>query len=135
MGYCDEPIGDGWNDTLRTYFCGVREAFTGPASDVVTGAQDTVGGVFTGAQDTLGGFGQDAVDVALGAQDTIGGAVEDVTEAANPLNLLGLGTGVGLGAVAAAVGVGLVGALAADQLLAGGQGTAALVRRVTGRRR
>lgn len=114
MAYCDIPQ----DSYLWQYFCGIQAAFTGPAADVVTHGQDTVGGAV-----------DDAKDAVLNGQNVIGGAVGDVADAANPLNLLGLGTGLGLGAVATAVGVGLVGAFAADQLLAGGAGTAALLKR------
>lgn len=133
MPYCDDPIGEGWNDTLRAYFCGIREAFTGPASGVATGAQESIVTVATGAQDTIGGIADNAAGVATGAQDTIAALGQDAKDAANPLNLLGLGAGLGFGTLLTAVGVGLVGAFAADQVFAGGVGTQVLVARVRGR--
>lgn len=123
MAYCDDPITDSWNDTLRAYFCGINAAFTAPASGVVTGAQDTIGGL-----------GDSAAMVVVNGQDTIAHVADDAKDAANPLNLFGFGAGLGVSALATAVGVGLVGAFAADQLFAGGAGTNLLIARIRSRR-
>lgn len=126
MGYCDNVDPNSWapGALLQTYFCGVQTAFTGELSETVQHGQDVVGGLGTQAAETVQ-YGQEVV----------GGAVEDVTEAANPLNLFGGLAGATFGGVLAVVGLGIAGGLAADVVFTGGQGTAGVVRWVSGRRR
>lgn len=113
-GYCDDIDPDSWSPSnlVKTWFCGVNEVGTNVALPAVQGGQEAIQNV-----------------------------AEDVTEAANPLNLAGAGAGLAFGGVTAAAGalavaaaVGLGVAFGADYLFTGGQGTAFLARRVAGRR-
>lgn len=121
MGYCDTVDPASWapGSILQTYFCGISTAFTAPVAETVQHGQDVVGGL-----------GSVAAETVQHGQTVVGGAVEDVSDAANPLNLFGALAGVSFGGVLAVAGVSVVAAVAADQLLAGGVGTAAVLRRV-----
>lgn len=112
--YCQGVDPDSWapGNLLGTWLCGVSQV------------------VGTGAVQLN--------DAAQHGQDVLGGVAEDVTEAADPGNLAGAAFGgvIGLAtAGAVAVGVGLVAALAADQVFAGGAGTKILFGRAVAARR
>jgi hypothetical protein len=123
VAYCDTIDPDSWSPgaLIQTYFCGLQAAVTTPLAETAQSGQDT-----------LAGLGQTAAETVQHGQDVLGQLGEDVTDAANPLNLFGALAGASFGGLLAVAGVGVVAALAADQLLAGGVGTAAVLRRVSG---
>lgn len=98
------------------------------AQDFANNVIDSTEAVFLGGQDTI-------ADVASTGGETIEGVAGEANETArriaNPFNLAGLAFGGTLGAVL----VGTVAAVAADQILLGGAGRAALVGAVSGGRR
>lgn len=91
---------------------------------IITGGQDTVGEVFTGGQQTLEDIANRAAETVERGQDIVSGSL-------NPLNFFGAAAGGTL-----TVGLFVVGgAFIADQTLAGGAWSRALLSRLAGRRR
>jgi hypothetical protein len=123
VAYCDTIDPDSWSPgaLIQTYFCGLQAAVTTPVAET-----------FQSGQDTLAGLGEQASETIQHGQDAFSGAVQDVSDAANPLNLFGALAGASFGGLLAVAGVGVVAALAADQLLAGGVGTRAVLARFGG---
>lgn len=91
-----------------------------------------VSGVFTGGQAAI----RDTVTQTAGVVGgTVKGVVDDVADAANPLNLAGAGLGLGLGGVFGVIGAGLLGGILVDTFFLDGAGTRALLAKVQGGRK
>jgi hypothetical protein len=123
----DTPVDPPPPPTLdrATVFAGLQAVLLAPFQAVAA--------PFTSAA-TLGTAGAGVLtNVGTSGAEFWSGAVEDVTEAANPLNLLGFGAGISFGGVMAVTTLALFGAFAADQAFFAGVGTRSLVARVVPR--